>query len=76
MNGLWALVGFWERQHATVYKLFGHDGGAGKAIALKFVQANIPVIKKLWPQFNENQMLDDLLGTLEAVLAPQEPPTT
>jgi hypothetical protein len=67
---MWAAIGFWERQHATIYKLFGQNSSEGKAIALRFAQANIPVIKKLWPQYNENGLLDDLLGTLEAVLAP------
>jgi hypothetical protein len=72
---VWALLGFWERQHATIYKLFGQNSSDAKAIALKFAQANVPVIKKLWPQYNENGLLDDLLGTLEAVLAPGPPQT-
>jgi hypothetical protein len=75
MNGMWALLGFWERQHQTIYKLFGDNSGKGKEAALKFAQANLPIIKKLWPQYNENGLIDDLLGTLEAVLAPTPPQT-
>jgi hypothetical protein len=70
---MWAILGFWERQHPTIYKLFGHRTVSAAAIALKFAQANIPLIKKLYPQYNENGLLDDLLGTLEAVLAPGPP---
>jgi hypothetical protein len=70
-----AILGFWERQHATIYKLFGQNAKGAAAIALRFLQANIPIIKKQWPQYNENGLLDDLLGTLEAVLAPGPPQT-
>jgi hypothetical protein len=71
---MWAILSFWGRQHSTIEKLFGQNAKGAAAVTLKFAQANIPLIKKLWPQYNENGLLDDLLGTLEAVLAP--PPQT
>ena len=62
------LVGFYYRRHAQLQALLS-KGSPGKSnIVLEFVKANAPIIKKHWPQVNENGLLDDAVATLEAVI--------
>jgi hypothetical protein len=60
-------VGFYYRQHEQLAKLTA--GGDGTAL-LDIATALEPVIKKHWPQLNENGLLDDLLATLQASEGP------
>lgn len=68
---LMPLVGFYWRQHATLAKLFGGTGSAGSSkFILDMIDANAPVIKKRWPTYNENGLIDDAQKTLHEVLSP------
>ncbi len=68
---LMPLVGLWWRQHATLAKLFG--GAASPStpkLILELIDANVPVIKRRFPAYNENGLIDDAQKTLHEVLAP------
>lgn len=61
------LVGFYYRRHDKISALLKGSAGSG-GIVVDFAKALAPVVKKHWPQLNEDGLLDDALATLEAVL--------
>jgi len=74
---LMPLLGFYSRQHAQISDIFGGDGsGKGSAIIVELASAAAPLIKKHWPAYNANGLIDDALATLKEVLAPPASPTS
>lgn len=72
MNWL-PLVGFYWKHNAQISALLPKSGTANQSsLALDVATAMAPVIKKHWPQLNENGLCDDALSTLKEVLTPTE----
>jgi len=71
---LMPLLGFYYRQHAQISQIFGGDGsGKGSEIVIELASTAVPLLKKHWPAYNANGLLDDALSTLKEVLAPPTP---
>ena len=45
-------------------------------ILLDLLNANMPLIKKTWPQLNENGLLDDTVAMLKEQITPSSPAPT
>jgi hypothetical protein len=68
------LVGFYWKHGSQIEALFA--GGAtpdGSHLILDVAAALQPVIKKHWPQYNKDGLLDDGVATLRELLAPAGP---
>jgi len=61
------LVGFYWRQHQTIANMVG-NGGKGQEVALDFINAVLPVVRKHWPTLNVNGLLDDFETTINEAL--------
>lgn len=42
----------------------------GSHLILELLNANLPLIKRTWPQLNENGLLDDTVAMLKAQMTP------
>lgn len=61
------IMGFYMRRHEQIRSLAGAlSGNPGAVVAL--ATALVPVVKKHWPQFNADGILDDALTTLQQTL--------
>ena len=63
------LLGFWWRRSSQLREMFG-QGPDNSALILDAIAAALPFIKKHWPQYDKDGLLDDILATLKEVLAP------
>ena len=43
----------------------------GSHLILELLNANLPLIKRTWPQLNENGLLDDTIAMLKTQMNPQ-----
>ncbi len=68
------LVGFYYRRHNQLSALLGKGSAGGAQKFLDFVKTNAPLIKKYWPQLNEDDLIDDAIETLEAVILDKPDP--
>lgn len=70
------LVEFWYKHGSQLVALFksGSTPG-GSHIALDFIDANAPIIKRLKPEWNQNGMIDDGVACLKDMMAPDAPYT-
>jgi hypothetical protein len=65
------LVGFYWKHGSQIEAMF--SGGStpdGSHLLLDVASALAPVVKKHWPQLNADNLLDDGVATLRALLAP------
>lgn len=62
---VWPLVAFYMRRHEQIGALLEGSGALPDLL-----RSNIPVIKKHWPQYNADGLLDDLLAAVNAAMAP------
>lgn len=69
----WPLIDFYLK-HRTDLDALASSGSGESSLVLDFLTANVPVIKKHWPQANKNGMLDDFATALKATLTPPPPP--
>jgi hypothetical protein len=73
------LVGFWWRRSQQIEALLERPGGkpspGRSSFVLDLATALVPIVKKNWPQLNENGLLDDALATAKEVFAPTPPPS-
>ena len=42
----------------------------GSHLILDLLNANLPLIKKTWPELNQNNLLDDTIAMLKTQMAP------
>ncbi len=68
------LVGFWWKHGSQIEALLERPGGkpspGRSSLVLDLAAGLLPVVKKHWPQLNENGLLDDALATAKDVFAP------
>ena len=70
---LMPVVGFYWKHGSQINAMIPKSGTAGQSsLILDVATAMAPVIKKHWPQLNENGLCDDALSTLKEVLTPTE----
>ena len=43
----------------------------GSHLILELLNANLPLIKKTWPELNANGLLDDTIAMMKAQMTPQ-----
>ena len=74
------LLGFYLRRSSEIEALVDKGADGNSHIILDLVNAAVPLLKKYYPALNEKGLLDDMVVTLQAVLAPplvvQEPSYT
>ena len=71
MNIIGPLAGFWWKHGTQIGAMFAKGGGSGGSpVVLDLAGALVQFVKKTWPQYNQNGLLDDALKTLEEILAP------
>lgn len=64
------ILGFYMKHSAQISQLVDKGGAPGNShVVLDFAHALVPVLKKNWPELNQNALLDDALATLEQMLA-------
>ena len=65
------ILGFYMKHGSQIEALIDKGGSPGQShLVLDFAQALVPVLKKNWPQLNDNGLLDDALSTLTTMLVP------
>lgn len=69
------LVGFYWKHGSQIEAMVSKNkgGGNGTHTILDLAHALVPFVKKTWPQYNANGLLDDALSTLDAALAAPAP---
>lgn len=60
-------MGFYMRRHEQLSKL---AATANPGAVLALLDALLPVIKKYWPEYNKDGLLDDAVATLKAMFTP------
>lgn len=63
------LVGFYWRRHSQIEELLKSSNGDSHVV-LDVLSANVPLLKKYFPNLNKDGLLDDAITTLKEVLAP------
>ena len=66
------LLGFYWNHGTQIETMIADasSGGKGSGIITDVAEALAPVVKKHWPALNANNLIDDTISTLKAVLAP------
>lgn len=71
------IVGFYWKHGSQINAMVSKSGKPGEpSLLLDVATALAPVIKRHWPQINDNNLTDDALATLKEVLDPNIPVIT
>ncbi len=62
-------VGFWWKHGTQLQEMFAGKSH-GSPLVLDVVTALQPVIKKHWPQYNQDNLLDDAVAMLREMMTP------